>query len=88
MVITELVQQLLHEKDNKQEPEDMYVAIRIPATDLKVYPELSEDSHSSVPESEGAHRKPDEMGIAGPGLSGPHHDLCRQITMQTFHLYR
>ncbi|OMJ19377.1 hypothetical protein AYI69_g6643 [Smittium culicis] len=41
-VLTELVQQLLREKERNQEPEDPYFTTRIPVTDLKAYPELTE----------------------------------------------
>ncbi|OMJ23569.1 hypothetical protein AYI69_g4923, partial [Smittium culicis] len=41
-VLTELVQQLLREKERNQEPEDPYVTTRIPVTDLTAYPELTE----------------------------------------------
>ncbi|OMJ16698.1 hypothetical protein AYI69_g7733 [Smittium culicis] len=41
-VLTELVQQLLREKERNQEPEDPYFTTRIPVTDLTAYPELTE----------------------------------------------
>ncbi|OMJ12332.1 hypothetical protein AYI69_g9446, partial [Smittium culicis] len=41
-VLTELVQQLLRKKERNQEPEDPYDTTRIPVTDLKAYPKLTE----------------------------------------------
>ncbi|OMJ07777.1 hypothetical protein AYI70_g10859 [Smittium culicis] len=41
-ILTELVQQLLRERECKQEPEDPYVSTRIPVTDFSVYSELTE----------------------------------------------
>ncbi|OMJ30092.1 hypothetical protein AYI69_g382 [Smittium culicis] len=41
-VLTELVQQLLRERDSKQEPEDPYVSKSIPITGLSLHPELTE----------------------------------------------
>ncbi|OMJ10963.1 hypothetical protein AYI70_g9998 [Smittium culicis] len=41
-ILTELVQQLLSERECKQEPEDPYFSTRIPVTDFSVYSELTE----------------------------------------------
>ncbi|OMJ28196.1 hypothetical protein AYI69_g2339 [Smittium culicis] len=41
-LLTDLVQQLLRERNNAREPEDPHVTTRIPVTDLTVYPELIE----------------------------------------------
>ncbi|OMJ09341.1 hypothetical protein AYI69_g10715, partial [Smittium culicis] len=40
--LTEMVLELLREKERNAEPEDPYVTTRIPITDLAVYPELIE----------------------------------------------
>ncbi|OMJ14141.1 hypothetical protein AYI70_g8063 [Smittium culicis] len=40
--LTEMVIKLLNEKKRNPEPEDPYVATRVPFTDLAVYPELTE----------------------------------------------
>ncbi|OMJ18040.1 hypothetical protein AYI70_g5596 [Smittium culicis] len=40
--LTEMVIKLLNEKERNPEPEDPYVATRVPFTDLVVYPELIE----------------------------------------------
>ncbi|OMJ20737.1 hypothetical protein AYI69_g6095 [Smittium culicis] len=41
-VLTELVQQLVREKERNPKPEDPYVTTRIPVTDLTAFPELTE----------------------------------------------
>ncbi|OMJ12599.1 hypothetical protein AYI70_g9005 [Smittium culicis] len=41
-ILTDMVQQLLRERERNAETEDPYVTTRIPVTDLTVYPELTE----------------------------------------------
>ncbi|OMJ21183.1 hypothetical protein AYI69_g5932, partial [Smittium culicis] len=50
--LTEMVKELLREKERNAEPEDPYVTTRIPLTDLIVYPELIEEDFFRTPLTE------------------------------------